>query len=505
MHGNISRRTFLTAAGAAAASLAIPGWAHGLSTARRPNIVLILTDDLGWADPGCYGSAFHETPNIDRLAAEGVRFTDAYSASPVCSPTRAAVMTGRNPARLGIDNWLGANGVHRLYQHLHPFLRADHPDRHADDIPAPLRQPKNERQLPLEEVTIAEMLKDAGYATFYTGKWHLGGEDFFPDKQGFDVNLGGIDWAQPPSGYFTPYEIDTLPDGPEGEYLTDRLNSEAVSFIETHSDVPFFLMLSHYAVHTPLEGTRELVEKYEEKRTPTAEGERIEDIDGVLTQVVQDDPVYAAMLESVDTGVGMIMDTLDRLGIADNTLVIFTSDNGGLSVRTRLAPSSTANEPLRYGKGWLFEGGIRVPLIIRGPGVKQPGRVVDTLAHSCDLFPTILEAAGLPLRPDLHLDGESLMPIASNQGNLDREALFWHFPHYHGVGHRPSGAIRCRDMKLIQFFENDQLRLYDLAQDIGERHDLSGEHPDEAARLLAMLESWREDVNARMPKSLIFG
>lgn len=495
MHSKISRRTFLTAAGTAAASLAIPGRSWGLSAPHRPNIVLILTDDLGWSDLGYYGSAFHETPNIDRLAEQGVLFSDAYSASPVCSPTRAAVMTGRNPARLGIDNWIAANLPQAFYQHIVPFMRTGHPDEIDGDNPASIRQPVNEDHLPLEEVTVAEVMKEAGYAAFFTGKWHLGEKDYYPDRQGFDVNLGGCEWGQPPAGYFSPYKIDTLPDGPEGEYLTDRLNREALDFIKMHADAPFFMMLSHYAVHTPLMGTDDLVKKYEEKRAALPEGERIADIDGVYTRIKQDDPVYAAMLESVDIGVGMILDTLDELGLADNTLVIFTSDNGGLSTRTTV----TSNEPLRYGKGWLFEGGIRVPLIVRGPGVGRPGRVVETPAHSCDLFPTILEAAGLPLRPDLHLDGVSLVPEVAGTSGIGREALFWHFPHYHSDGHRPSGAIRHGDMKLIQFFESDRVRLYDLSQDIGERRDLSGEMPEEAANLLAMLEAWREDVNARMP------
>ncbi|MBN1880529.1 MAG: sulfatase [Deltaproteobacteria bacterium] len=488
------RRTFLTAAGTLAVSLSLPGWARGFSAARRPNIVLIVTDDLGWADPGCYGSIFHETPNIDRLAAQGIRFTDAYSASPVCSPTRAAIMTGRNPARLGIDNWIAANLPQRFFQHIVPFMRTGHPDCIDGDNPKSLRQPHNEDHLPLEEVTVAEVMKDAGYATFFTGKWHLGEEDYYPDRQGFDVNLGGTEWGQPPSGYFSPYKIDTLPDGPEGEYLTDRLNDEAVGFIKTHADAPFFMMISHYAVHTPLMGTDELVKKYEAKRSALPVGDSIAEIDGVTTRIVQDDPVYAAMLESVDRGVGMITDTLDEMGIADNTLVIFTSDNGGLSTRTTV----TSNEPLRYGKGWLFEGGIRVPLIVRGPGVGRPGTVSDTPAHSCDLFPTILEAAGLDLRPDLHKDGESLMPVVSDTGDVAREALYWHFPHYHSDGHRPSGAIRKGNMKLIHFFESDRARFYDLAADIGETHDLAAERPDEAARLLKMLSAWQKEVNARM-------
>jgi len=493
MYHRISRRTFLSALGVASFSLTIPGRGWGFSTSPRPNIVLILTDDLGWADPGCYGSTFHETPNIDRLAAEGVRFTDAYSASPVCSPTRAAVMTGKNPARLGIDNWIAANLPQRFFQHIVPFMRTGHPDTFDGENPKSLRQPTNEDHLPLEEVTVAEVMKDAGYSAFFTGKWHLGEEDFYPDRQGFDVNLGGCEWGQPPSGYFSPYKIDTLEDGPAGEYLTDRLNAEAIDFMKTNADKPFFMMLSHYAVHTPLMGTDDLVKKYEEKRATMPAGDSIAEIDGVTTRIVQDDPVYAAMLESVDIGVGMILDTLDELGIAENTLVIFTSDNGGLSTHTTI----TSNEPLRYGKGWLFEGGIRVPLIMRGPGAENAGSVVSTPAHSCDLFPTILEAAGLPLRSDLHLDGESLMPVVSNTGALDREALYWHFPHYHSDGHRPSGAIRRGDLKLIQFFETDRVRLYNLASDIGERHDLAGDNPDEAKRLLEMLTAWRGEVNAR--------
>ena len=500
MNHRIPRRTFLTMAGAAAVSLAIPGRSLGFSPTDRSNIVLILTDDLGWRDLGCYGSTFHETPNIDRLAAQGVRFTDAYSASPVCSPTRAAIMTGKSPARLGIDNWIATKFTWRLYQRLLAHMRSGHPDTYTGKSFPSLTQPDNEDHLPTDEVTVAEVLKEAGYATFFTGKWHLGVEDYYPDRQGFDTNLGGIEAGQPPNGYFSPYKISTLPDGPKGEYLTDRLNNEAVDFIKTSADSPFFMMLSHYAVHTPLMGTEELVKKYEEKRATLPEGERITDIDGVATRVIQDDPVYAAMTESVDRGVGMILDALEEQGLSENTLVIFTSDNGGLSTSSKFDASPTSNEPLRYGKGWLFEGGIRIPLIIRGPGVKTPGSVVNDLSNSCDLFPTILEAAGLPLMPDLHVDGMSLMPVVSGTGDLDRDTLYWHFPYYHSSGHRPSGAIRTGDMKLIQFFESDRVRLYDLAANIGERNDLAHERPEETKRLLSMLEAWREALNARMPK-----
>lgn len=461
MNRRISRRAFLTAAGTAAASLTVPDWVRGHPDPGRPNIVLILLDDLGWADLGCYGSTFHETPNIDRLAEQGVRFTDAYSASPVCAPTRAAIMTGKNPTRLGLDKML----------------------------------PPDRNHLPLEEVTIAETLKEAGYATCFIGKWHLGGKDYYPDRQGFDDNLGGTEWPQPSSGYYSPYHIDTLPEGPEGEYLTDRLSGEAVTFIEAHRDVPFFLMLSYYAVHAPLEAPDDLVDKYEEKLETVPKREKIEVIDGVSACMIQGNQVYAAMLESVDRGVGMIMERLEALGLAENTLVIFTSDNGGESMRGAI----TSNEPLRYGKGWLYEGGIRVPLIIRGPGIKIPGRAVNDMSCSYDFFPTILDAAGLPLRPDLHVDGMSLMPVVSGTGDIGRKALYWNFPSGSEKGTGSSGAIRYKDMKLIQFFDTDRIQIFDLALDIGERADLSTERPGEANRLLAKLEAWREDVDARMP------
>jgi arylsulfatase A-like enzyme len=420
---------------------------------------LILLDDLGWADPGCYGSTFHETPNIDRLASDGVRFTDAYSAGPVCAPTRAAILTGKNPTRLGLDRML----------------------------------PPGRGRLPLEEVIIAEVLKDAGYATFFAGKWHLGGVDYYPDRQGFDVNLGGTEWSQPPSGYFSPYDISTLPDGPAGEYLTDRLTREAVGFIEAHADTPFFLMLSHYAVHAPIEGKDDLVAKYTKKAAGVTCGKNIELIDGVPTCTVQNNPTYAAMIESVDIGVGMIMDALERLGLVEDTLVIFTSDNGGESIRGAV----TSNEPLRYGKGWLYEGGIRVPLIIRGAGVEAKGGVAAEPVCSYDLFPTILEAAGLPTRPDLHIDGMSLMPVVSGTGTLGREALFWNYLTDGDKGPGPSGAVRKGNMKLIQFFTDDRVRLYDLARDIGERKDLSEKRPGETSRLLEELEAWRSELNAR--------
>lgn len=470
-----SRRCFLKAAGLGVASLALParGVVQSPST-RKPNLVFILVDDMGWTDAGCYGSSFYETPNIDRLAAQGVRFTDAYAACPVCSPTRASIMSGKYPARIGLTNWLCGSTHKKL--------------RGADYV----------RQLPLEEVTIAEALKEAGYATAAIGKWHLGTEPYFPEHQGFDINVAGAENGSPRSGYFSPYKLNNLADGPEGEYLTDRLTDEAVKFIEAHQDTPFFLYLSHYAVHTPIQAKQEYTEKYKGKAavlSPT-EGPRFLPEGEREARQVQDHPVYAAMVQSMDESVGGLMDKLEELGIADNTVVFFMSDNGGLSTSEG---SPTSNVPLRAGKGWLYEGGIREPMIIKWPGVARPGGLCREPVISTDFYPTLLEIAGLPRCPDQHKDGVSLVPLLRGARQLGRRALYWHYPHYSPQGGAPSSAVRMGDYKLIEFYENNHIELYDLKKDIGEKHDLAAEMPKKAKDLLSMLHGWCAEVNAQMP------
>jgi arylsulfatase A-like enzyme len=423
---------------------------------RPPNIIFILADDLGWTDLTCQGSTFYETPNIDRLAREGMRFTQAYSASAVCSPTRAALLTGKYPARLHLTDWIKG----------HPHPRAK------------LKVPDWTMHLPLEERIIAEALKDAGYATASIGKWHLGGPEFYPEQHGFDVNVGGCDKGQPPS-YFSPYNIPTLTDGPKGEFFSDRLTEEALSFLEQHRSKPFFIYLPHYAVHTPIMGKPEVIAKYAARANP---------------QNPQHNATYAALVESVDDSVGRLLRRLDELKLADNTVVFFTSDNGGLIMN-----KVTSNLPLRSGKGSPYEGGIRVPLIVRWPGVAPAGSVCATPVITTDYYPTILQMAGLkPARRQV-LDGESLVPLLKQSGVLRRDALYWHYPHYNihpsGV---PSSIVRRGDWKLIEVFDPQGVELYDLAADPGERRNLAAEQPVLVQKLRRQLENWRRKIGAQV-------
>ena len=422
--------------------------------AAQPNIIFVLTDDLGWTDLGCFGSTYYETPNIDRLASQGMRFTDAYSACTVCSPTRASVLTGQYPARLHITDWIAG--------HKRPFARLSVPDwtmQLSTDIP-----------------NVARVLKSAGYATASIGKWHLGPEACWPDKQGFDLNVGGCDKGQPPS-YFSPYKIPTLTEGPEGEFLGDRLTSEALKFIESNKDKPFFLYLPHYAVHTPLMAKKEVVEKYKDKQDKTAP---------------HHNAVYAALIESVDDSVGRLMKKLEELKLGENTVIVFTSDNGGLL-------GSTSNVPLRAGKGSAYEGGVRVPLIVKWPGVTQPGSVDHTPVISADTFPTLLAMTGASAPKSHTVDGESIEPLLRQSGTLKRDAIYWHYPHYHPGGATPYGAVREGDFRLVEFYEDGRFELYNLKDDIGETQDLAVKMPEKAAALRQKLHDWRQRVGAQMP------
>jgi arylsulfatase A-like enzyme len=419
---------------------------------KKLNFVFFLIDDMGWMDLACQGSKFYETPNIDRLASQGMRFTNAYAACPVCSPTRASVMTGRYPARLHLTDWIAG--------HNRPNAK--------------LRIPDWTQHLALEEITIAEALKPAGYATASIGKWHLGGPEYWPEKQGFDVNFAGTNQGQPPN-YFAPYKIQTIPSAPDGEYLTDRLAEEACKFIDANKGRPFFVYLPHYAVHGPLMAKKEMIEKYKAKADP-ASGQK--------------NAVYAAMIQSVDESVGKVCAKLDELGLADRTVVIFMSDNGGVA-------GTTSNTPLRAGKGTLYEGGIREPLIVRWPGAVKPGTTSDEVVISVDFFPTILEMAGVAPDPKLVLDGISLVPVLKQAGKLTREAVYWHYPHYHNT--TPGGIIRAGDWKLIEYFEDNRVELYNLREDLGETKDLAATSPEKAAGLRKKLADWRTSVGAQMP------
>jgi arylsulfatase A len=416
------------AAGLTAAFASFAGFAGPADAApARPNVVLILIDDMGWADSAVYGSRFYETPAIDRLARDGVRFSDFYAAGSVCSPTRASLMTGQYPARTGITDWIGGHDT------------------------GAVQPPPNAGHLPLEHVTLGEAFADAGYATGYIGKWHLGTGPFMPAAQGFAFTKA-VNNAGQPASYSFPYRdpkweavnVPGLEDGRDGEYLTDRLTGEAIRFIESRRGTPFFLVLSHYAVHTPIQAQAPLRAKYEAKAASLYAGEASppKAEPGATTKTRQDNPAYAAMIESVDNSLGRVREALERLGLTDNTIIVFVSDNGGLSTLAGARGNApTANAPLRAGKGWLYEGGIRVPAIVAGPGVKA-GAVSDLPAVTTDVYPTLLSLAGLAPRPAQHRDGVDLTPALTGSGRPARGAIYFHFPHYHGSGNRPSGAIR---------------------------------------------------------------
>ncbi|WP_243838785.1 sulfatase [Prosthecobacter fusiformis] len=444
----------------------------------RPNIVFFLVDDLGQRDIGCYGSTFYETPNVDRLAKEGARFTDAYAACPVCSPTRAAVQTGRWPQRTGVTDYIGAAMKPELWNRNTKLLPAPYSDRLAHD-----------------EVTMAEMLKDAGYATFFAGKWHLGPEGWWPEDQGYDHNLGGVDRGGPygRGKYFVPYDNPRLPDGPDGEHLPDRLANETAKFIQANKDKPFFAFFSFYSVHTPLQARPDLEKKYEEKRSRLGLEAKWGMEDTRQVRLVQEHPVYSGMVEAMDQAVGKVMAKLDELGLAENTLVIFTSDNGGLSTSEG---SPTSNLPLRGGKGWMYEGGIREPLVIRWPAVLKAGSVIGTPVCSPDYFVTAMDVA--QGKTPSKVDGVSLLPLLRGT-TLPERALYWHYPHYGNQGGAPASAIREGDWKLIEWYEEGKKELFNLRDDLGEQKDLAAAHPEKVAALSAKLASWKDEVGALMP------
>jgi arylsulfatase A-like enzyme len=445
-----------------------------------PNFVFFLADDLGQRDLGCYGSTFYETPHLDRLASEGARFTDAYAACPVCSPTRASIMTGLWPQRTGITDYIGA-----------PLKPGDW-KRNTKLLPAPYAD-----RLALDAPTLAKAMKGAGYATFFAGKWHLGPDGWWPEQQGFDFNLGGTERGGPYGGnrYFSPYGNPRLTDGPPGEHLPDRLASETAKFIEQHKDGPFLAYLSFYSVHTPLMAREDLQRKYEEKRARLGLAEQWGREHERDVRLVQEHAVYAGMVEAMDGAVGKVLAKLDELGLRDNTLVIFTSDNGGLSTSEGWP---TSNLPLRGGKGWMYEGGIREPLIARWPAVVPPGSVVRAAVSSPDFFPTLLEAAGVAASPGQLLDGVSLMPVLQG-GELPERAIFWHYPHYGNQGGAPAAAIRRGDWKLIEWFEDDRVELFHLAADLGEHLNVASREPERVSQLRDELHAWQQQVGARHP------
>lgn len=448
------------------------------ATAQPPNVVVFLVDDLGYMDIGANNpDTFYETPNVDRLATSGMRFTDGYAANPVCSPTRYSLMTGKYPTRVQATNFFTGK-------------------RSGTYHPAPLGN-----NMPLDEVTLADALKGAGYATFFAGKWHLGpSEEYFPQNRGFDVNIGGHTAGGPYTGkrYFGPFENPQMEvESPAGDHLPDRLARETAAFIRDHKDGPFLAYLAFYSVHTPLMGRPDLVEKYKLKAEKVA-GEEFADEEQIFgdnprrVRILQKHAVYAAMVEAMDEAVGKVLDQLEASGVADNTIVVFTSDNGGLSTSEG---SPTSNLPLRGGKGWVYEGGIREPWIIRYPGVTQPGAINPTPICSIDLFPTVAAAAGITFEHEV--DGVDLKTTLSGKPLERGDALYWHYPHYSNQGGIPAGAIRVGDYKLVERYEDGRVHLYNLQSDIGESKDLAAEQPERVNTMRKRLHAWYKTVDAK--------
>ena len=446
----------------------------------RQTSLSFVVDDLGWADVSANNpDTFYDTPNVQRISDAGVRFTNGYAACSVCSPSRAALLTGRYPQRCGVTDYIGPGG-------------GNQPENWRRDtvmLPAPYAD-----RMAHEEVTIAEILRDAGYATFIAGKWHLGPESHFPETQGFDVNKGGV-WRGGPYGgdkYFSPYGNERLEDGPDGEHLPDRLGRETAAFIAEHKDRPFLAYLSFYSVHTPLMAREDLRAKYESRREEFGlsaewgqEGQR-------RVRLNQEHAVYAGMVEAMDQAVGVVLDAIDDHGLAEDTIIVFTSDNGGLSTSEG---SPTSNMPLRGGKGWIYEGGIREPFVVAWKGRIEAG-VSERAVCGIDLLPTILDLCELEAPADLLLDGVSIRPELSG-GEIGSRALFWHYPHYGNQGGFPAAAVRMGNLKLIQSLETGDVQLYDLDADPGEALDLAPTRPRDVLRLHGMLRVWQMSVGAR--------
>ena len=450
---------------------------------EKLNVVFILADDLGWSDLSGYGSNLHETPNLDGLAEQGLKFTNAYAAAPICTPTRASIMTGKFPARLHMTTW-------------HENAGTATPNSKDKLLP-----PATIGNLPLEESTIAEIFQESGYFTAHIGKWHLGDAAHYPEAQGFDVNIGGTMWGAPDT-YWSPFrgqkfqeQYRYIPNlmqessndkNKEPSYLTDVLTDKAVQIIKEKSSAPFFLNLWYHTVHTPIEGKPKLVEYYKKKVKAGMKDQNYE---------------YAAMVASLDENVGRILNAIEEAGITNNTIIIFFSDNGGRVGKYKDWKTVANNYPLRSGKGSLYEGGIREPLIIKWPGITKAGSNCDYPVISNDFYPTLMEVPGLDKTQlkNSQQDGISLMPLLKNpKSHLDREALFWHSPHYYTTT-SPVSAIRKDNWKLIHYFEDDHLELYKLDKDLGEKNNLADTYPERANILYKELKTWRNNVNAQLP------
>lgn len=468
----------------------------GQNQPARPNIVVILADDLGWTDLSSYGSTFYETPNLDKLASNGIRFTQNYATCPVCSPTRASLMTGKYPLKTGVTDWIRGrqeDGKARPYEKL-------------------IAQP-NAYQLALEEKTISEYALSNGYQTFFAGKWHLGEEEkYWPENQGFQTNLGGWSKGSPTGrindstgGFFTPYKNPRLADGPVGEYLTDRLTNECLAFMDRNSKAPFFLVYSLYAVHNPLQAPADLIKKYQLRQKQLGlqakdrfakDEEWMKNEGDWKRRLMQDNPVYAAMIENMDWNIGRILDKLTQLNIDDNTLVIFTSDNGGLSTAEG---SPTSNAPLKAGKGWLYEGGIRVPLIMYWKGKIMSGVTADWPVSTADLYPTIAGAMNEHYQKDKQVDGDNILQLLAKPKLSQNRTLYWHYPHYSNQGGKPGSAIREGNYKLIVNYEDDTVELYDLVKDLSEKNNIASANRQTVTKLRKKLLRWLQENGGLLP------
>ena len=438
---------------------------------KKYNLLFILVDDLGWTDVSYNYSDFYETSHIDKLSEISMLFDNAYAASSVCSPTRAAIMTGKHPARVNITDWIpGFDPKNKL-----------------------LLGPVDRNELPLEETTIAEVLRDNNYSTFYTGKWHLGSEGHYPEDQGFDVNIGGFEKGSPMGGYYSPYKNPKLVDGPEGEYLTDRLTLETIELIKKRDhNKPFAAFLSFYNVHTPIQENKEFIDYYVEKLKSydNKSPQTIKEGDAI-TLLNQRNAKYASMVHATDNNIGRIIKYLKENNIYDNTLIVFTSDNGGLSTQRRVAPTSVY--PLRAGKGWLYEGGIRIPQLIKLPN-QTDGEIISEPVVSYDLFPTIANLLNLSYKVD-GIDGVDLSNLFVKK-DINRDFIFWHFPHYHGSLWKPGSALRNNDWKLVELHEENKLELYNLKDDLSESVDVSNKFPEITSRLVTKLNEIKIDLGA---------
>ncbi len=447
----------------------------------KPNILFILADDLGYHDLSCMGSEFYETPNIDKIGLEGMIFTDGHATCQVCSPSRASIMSGQFPGRHGITDWIGArSGTEwRKAKRYNKLLPAEYVHNLSHDF-----------------TILPEAMKEEGYLTFFAGKWHLGSQGSYPEDHGFDFNEGGYERGGPRGGYFSPYNNPKLEDGDPGENLSMRLARETVQFIRENRDTTFFAYLSFYAVHSPIQTTREKWDKYREK----AEGMGIAESGYIMERrlpirQVQDNPIYGGLIEAMDEAVGMVLSCLEELGLEENTIVIFTSDNGGVSSGDNF---STSNLPLRGGKGYQWEGGIREPYFIKVPWLVSPGATCDVPVTGTDFYPTLLELVGADLKPVQHIDGVSLVPLLIG-GSIPERPLYWHYPHYGNQGGDPSSIIREGDLKLIHYYEDGHDELYNLATDPEEKNDVSADYPEITWQMGSELQDWLAEVDANIP------